>query len=339
MGKLLSRLAGLAAGVIALATLGGPAAAEAVKIGTLKTTGTGPVFIAQERGYFAAEGLNAELVFFESAQPISVAAVSGDIDIGYAGFTGGFYSLAGQGVLKIIGGGASEAPGFHYQPFLVSNRAFEAGLRSFKDFAGHSFAVSQIGSPPHYALGLLGMKYGFDLKSMQILPLQSIPNIVSAIVGAQADTAMMPGNVGAPLIERGEVKLLGYAGDETPYQLVGVFAATKTADARYDMIAHTLSALRKAARDYRDAFTGADGKRSDGPTAPELLAILAKYTGQPVAAVTHAIPYVDPEGRLDVADVLRQVEWYKSQGAVKGALSGEAMIDKRYAVALPGATN
>jgi NitT/TauT family transport system substrate-binding protein len=333
MSVRMSRLAGLAAGAIALAWAGaGAVAAEKVKIGTLKTTGSGPVYIAQERGYFAAEGLDSELVYFESAQPISVAATSGDIDIGYTGFSGGFYSLASQGALKIVGGGPSEAPGFHYQPFLVSNHAWDAGLRAFKDFAGHSFAVSQIGSPPHYALALLGMKYGFELKSMRILPLQSIPNVASAIVGGQADTAMVPGNVGAPLVERGEVKLLGYAGDETPYQLVGVFVAAKTADARHAMIAHVLAALRKAARDYHDAFADADGKRRDGPTAPAILAILGKYTGQPLAAVAHAIPYTDPEGRLDVTDVLRQVEWYKSQGAVKGAVGAEAMIDQRYVI-------
>jgi NitT/TauT family transport system substrate-binding protein len=334
------RLAALAAAGVALAlACGGALAAEKVKIGTLKTTGSGVVYIAQERGYFAAEGLDTELIYFESAQPISVATTSGDIDIGYTGFTGGFYSMASQGALKIVGGGPSEHRGFQYQPFLVSNRAWDSGLRSFKDFPGHSFALSQIGSPPHYALALLGMKYGFELKSMRILPLQSIPNVASAIVGAQADTAMVPGNVGAPLVERGEVKRLGYAGDETPYQLVGVFVTGKTADTRHDMIAHTLAALRKAARDYHDAFTGPDGTHQDGPTAPDILAILAKYTGQPVAAVAHAIPYSDPEGRLDVADVLRQVEWYKSQGAVKGEVGGEAVIDRRYATALAGAAN
>ena len=268
-----------------------------------------------------------------------MAVTSGDIDFGYTGFSGGFYSLAAQGALKIVGGGPSEAPGFQYQPIMASNRAWEAGLRSFKDFPGHSFAVSQIGSPPHYALALLGMKYGFDLKSMRVLPLQSIPNIVSALIGAQADTGMVPGNVGAPLIERGEVKLLGYAGDETPYQLVGAFVAAKAADERHDMIAHVLAALRKGARDMHDAVTGPDGRRGDGPTAPAVLAILAKHTGQPLAAVTRAIPYVDPEGRLDVADVRRQVAWYKSQGAVKGQVTADAMMDARTVVPLPPPTH
>src|SRR5262249_760535 len=96
------------------------AQAEQVKIGILKTTASAPIFIRNEKRYFAAEGLEAELVYFESAQPIAVAIASGAIDFGNAGFTGGFYGLAGDGALRIISGGASEVTGYHNQAFLAS---------------------------------------------------------------------------------------------------------------------------------------------------------------------------------------------------------------------------
>src|SRR5271168_1281647 len=94
-----------------LSPLSHASAAEAIKIGTLKLASYGAVYIAQEKGYFAAEGLAAELVFFESAEPIAVAIVSGAIDFGVSGTSGGLYSLAGQGALRIIAAGAHEAPG------------------------------------------------------------------------------------------------------------------------------------------------------------------------------------------------------------------------------------
>jgi NitT/TauT family transport system substrate-binding protein len=312
-----------------------PASAESVKIGVLKTTGSGPAYIAHDKGYFAAEGLTSELVFFESAQPISVALASDAIDIGYTGLTGGFYGLASQGVLRVVGGGAHETPGFPYQPFLVSNKAYEAGLKSFRDFPGHSFGVSQIGSPPHYALGLLAEKYGFDIKSMRIQPLQSIPNMASAISAGSVDTTMVPGNVGVALLERAAAKRLGYAGDETPYQLVGVMVSTKEANERQDFLKRALRAIRKGTEDYHAAFTGPDGKPREGKEAPALYALMAKYAGQSVEDVKRSIPYIDGENRLDVADVLRQLAWYKSQGLVKGAVGGDAIIDQRYAVAMP----
>jgi NitT/TauT family transport system substrate-binding protein len=185
------------------------ASAEAIKIGGLHTTGNGPVYIAAAKGYFAAEGLEAQLVYFESAQPIAVATASGDIDIAYTGLTGGFYGLASQGVLRIVAGGARETPGFHYQPFLVSNHAWDEGLRAFAGLPGHSFGVSQIGSPPHYALGLIAEKYKFDVKTVRIQPLASIPNLVAGIVGGQVDSVMMPGNTAVPVLRQGQAKLLG----------------------------------------------------------------------------------------------------------------------------------
>ena len=309
------------------------ARAEHIKIGILKTTASGPIFIASAKGYFAAEGLEDELDFFASAQPIAVATASGAIDFGNAGFTGGFYGLAGDGALRIISGGASEVPGYHNQAFLASNKAWGAGLRSLKDMPGHSFAVSQIGSPPHYAMGLAAQKYGFDLKSVRILPLQSIPATEAALIGGQADASGATGSLAGGILARGEAKLLGYMGDETPYQLSGTFASRKTADERSDTVRRFLRGLEKGYRDYDAAFIQ-NGNRHDGPTAPEMLAIVAKGTGQTPADTARGLPYIDAKGRLDIADVIRQYEWYKAQGMIKGAATPETIIDRRYVVGL-----
>jgi NitT/TauT family transport system substrate-binding protein len=324
--------AAVAAILAMLLAVPGARGADHIKIGMQKVPG--PVFIALDKGYFAAEGLEAEPVFFEAGQPVAVAAVSGDIDFGIAGFTGGLYGLAEQGALKIIGGQTREVPGFHANTVVASQKAYAAGLKSFKDLPGHSVAVTQIGSAFHYDLGLLAEKYHFDLKSVRILPLQTNPNAVAAVSGGSADAAVSIISYLAPAIERGDVKLLGYIGDETPWQLVGVFVATKTASERGPLIERFLRAFRRATRDYHDAFTGPDGKRQDMATAPEMLAILAKHTGQPVERVRGSLGYIDPEARIDVQDVAHQVAWYKAEGLLKGDLPGESLVDLRYALPL-----
>jgi hypothetical protein len=72
-----------------------------------------------------------------------------------------------------------------------------------------------------------------------------------------------------------------------------------------------------------------------GPTAPEMLAIIAKYTQQPTAQIERGLAYVDADARLDVKDVLHQIAWYKSEGMIKGEIDGDKIIDKRYVVPLP----
>ena len=131
------RLDILASALLVLALIGAGAAraADKVTVGVLRFVSSGPLFLAAERGYFRDQGIEVEMKYFEAAQPIAVAAVSGDIDFGLTAFTGGFYNLAGQGQLKIIGAQSKEAKGFAGNAILVSNAAWEKGFRSIKDFS------------------------------------------------------------------------------------------------------------------------------------------------------------------------------------------------------------
>lgn len=319
----------------ALAVVPRAASAEDIKIGLLKTAGNGAIFVAMERGYFAAERLAPTLVFFEAAQPIAVATVSGDVDIGSTALTGGLYNLAAQGALRVIAAQSADMPTFQNNTVIVSNHAYDAGLKSYKDLAGRAIAITTVGSSPQYCIILLAGKYGFDLQSIRFLPVQTTPNVVSAVIGAQADAGVGPAAPLLPAVQRGEAKLLGFVGDETPFQLGAVFVASKTADRRSDMIAHFLRAYRKGARDYHDAFTGPDEKRKDGPTASAIMSIMVKYLGQTPEQLKSGISYIDAEARVDAKDVQHQIDWYRSQGLLKGELKSRDLIDARYAITLP----
>lgn len=176
------------------------AGAETIRIGTVRISAAGPAFVAAEKGFFAAEGLTPDFVFFDAPQPIAVAVVSGDLDFGQAAATAALYTLGGQGALKIVAGLAREVPGFPLNAYVASNRAYAAGLTSYKALAGHSVAIGTIGSPGHYILGLLAAKYGFDLKSLRLQPLQGIPNIISAVSGGQADASVTAATAVFPAI-------------------------------------------------------------------------------------------------------------------------------------------
>jgi NitT/TauT family transport system substrate-binding protein len=320
---------------LAAVLLAAPAAAEDIKVGIVKTSSSGPIFVAVERGYFAAEGFDAELVPFAAAQPVAIAVVTGDIAFGVSALAAGFYSLAGQGELRLIAGQSRDLPSYHTIAYLASNRAFAAGLTAPRLLAGHSMALTEIGAPGHYALGLLAEKYGFDVKSMRLVPLSSFPNIVAALKGNEVDAGMVDATPGLAAVAGGAAQFIGWVGDETPRQIGGVFVTAATAEDRIEFVQRFLRAYKRGARDYYAAFSAPDGTRRDGPGANDILAIIAKYTGQPAAQIRRAIGYIDPEGRLDRADILHQIAWYKSQGMLKDAIDGATIIDPRYAEDLP----
>jgi NitT/TauT family transport system substrate-binding protein len=321
-----------AAALLGVLTLASPATAEAVKIGLLRVPASGPIYIATERGYFAAEGLEPQLVYFESGPPVAVGVVSGDLDFGAGALIGAFYNLAGKGALRLIAALSREVPGFQGQGYLVNKRLYDDGFTTLKQFSGHSVAVTALGGPAHYAVGLLAEKYHFDLTSVRLVVTQSLSNAVAAVETGGTDTTVISMTAAIPpILQRGEVKLLGWVGDETPWQYGAVFTATRTVDTKPELVERFLRAYRRGAKDYHDAFTGADGRRSDGPAAPAILAILARYTGQTEENVKFSITYADPEGRLDVKDVLHQIDWYRAHGLIKGEVNGAELIDRRYA--------
>ena len=211
-----------------------------------------------------------------------------------------------------------------------------SGLKTAKDIANRSAAVPEVGNPAEYGLSLVAEKYGISLDTICLMPMGSNPNVISAVVGGQADMAVVPISFARPSLQRGDAaKLIAYIGDETPWQLGGVLTSTKIANDRADTVRRFLRAYKKGVADYYDAFIAPDGARRDGPQATSAIAIATKYTGLPPDQVEIGIAYYDREARLDVKDVLHQIAWYRAHGMVKGGFDPNRVIDMRYVVALP----
>ncbi len=327
----------LALGIAAIALAANPAAAaDPVKVGVVKNAVYGPLFIAEAKGYFTAENLASELVFFEGAAAMAPAVVAGSIDFAAANAGAATYNLAGQGALRIIAGFAEDVPGFQLFAIAASKRAYETGLKSYEAFPGHSVAIATFGSAPSYTINLIEEKYRLDPASIRQIALQGISNMVAAVVGGTADVYVGPVTPIAPALNRGDVKLLGYSGEEGQWQLGTIYTATRTAEERGDFVERFLRAYRRGVEDYDDSFVDASGKRRDGPSAPENLAIMSKYLDQAPEAIEPALGYVNAGGRLDVNDIRRQIAWYKSQGMVKAEIDADKIIDTHYVVPLPG---
>jgi len=287
------------------------------------------VFIAQEKGYFKAAGIDVELKFFEAAQPVAVAIVSGDLDVGVTAFSAALYNLAGKGAIKVIAGQAREEPGYMLNAYLAGAKSYAAGFNSLAQFPGRSIAITQTGSSFHYNVGLLADKLGFDIARVRLVPLQSLPNMVSALRGGQVDGAVMPATVATPLIASGEAVVLAWVGDLASWQVNGVFTGTKTIADRRAALVSFIKGYQAGLADYAVAFLSRDaaGKPIAGSSRDALLPILAKYTEQKPDQILLGIPYIDQRGRLLVDDLYRQVKWYQGQGVVDRDVDPKKFID------------
>lgn len=301
------------------------------RVGVLRLSSSAPVFIAQDKGYFKQAGLEIELKFFDAAQPIAVATASGDVDFGVTAFTAGLYNLAGKGALKVIGGMSREKAGYPLIGYFASNNAHASGLKTPKDLAGKRIAVTQTGSSFHYSLGLLADKYGFKLADIKVLPMQSLSNAAAALKGETVDAALLPVSTARKLIDDGGAKLLGWVGDETPWQLGAVFASPKALGNK-TLVTRLSTALARADRDYHDVILASvkDGKADINDRTRPLLEIIARYTNLPVEQVVGNCAYIDPDGKLDVSNVANQIAWMQEHGFVDKGFGVDAILAKEF---------
>lgn len=309
---------------------------EPLRLGLLHTLSPAPFYIAQERGYFKDEGIDLTFRFFQAAQPIAAAAVAGDIDVGVTALTGGFFNLAEKGTLKVIGGAMHEEKGYEGSAILVSNKAYDAGLTSIDKLPNHSFAITQYGSSFHYIMGRIAEDHGFDLKSVTLRPVQQIANMVAAVTSDQVDATIAIASVAKPLAASGQVHILGWVGDQVPYQLTAVFTTPAMIANKPDLLKHFAAAYQHGVADYRDAFLRLDaaGHPVVDAKTDAAVALLTKYvfTGDPNARqkILNGVGFYDAGGALDVKDVENQVRWFKAQGLVKGDMDPAAMLDTHF---------
>ena len=311
-------------------------AADPVRLGLLHTLSPAPFYIAQERGYFRDAGIDLTFRFFEAAQPIAAAAVSGDIDVGVTALTGGFFNLAEKGTLKVIGGGLHEQRGYQGSAILVSNQAYAAGLTSLDKLAGHSFAITQYGSSFHYMLGRIAEAEHFDAGSVTLRPVQQIANMVAAVSSNQVDATIAIASMAKPLEAGGQAHIIGWAGDIVPYQITAVFTSGQMIAQHADLLHRFARAYQKGVADYREAFLRLDpqGKPIIDEKTDAVIPLITKYvfTGDPNARqkIISGVGYYDEGAALDVGDVIAQLKWFKAQDLVKGDAEPQSVIDTSF---------
>jgi NitT/TauT family transport system substrate-binding protein len=143
------------------------------------------------------------------------------------------------------------------------------------------------------------------------------------------DAVLAPVNVVRQLEADKAGRVLGWVGDETPWQLGVLFTSPRTIDTQRPVVEKFMRAYLRASADYNRAFNGKDaaGKPVKGPGYDELLAILSKWVQQPPERVAEGLPFVDSGGRLNVGDIYNQVAFWQSRGQVDKSVEARAILD------------
>lgn len=324
-----------AAAVVSLAiALSAPACAQqAVTVGAQRLVKNGALFLAAAQGYFKAEGLDLEITLYPSEQAVLEAVAEGVTDLGLAGLTPAAFDFAGRRMMKAVAAQVREKRDHEGAEVVVSNRAYAKGVRKLADLDDMSVAVSQCAAA-HYRLGQIARAEHIDFKNVVLKPMPSIDAMVRAIGGGAVDAALMPARDAHTLLAERRARVVSWYSDIDEQQLGALFASARALEARHSVVAKFVRAYRRGAADYAElARVDELGRRVETPRAREVAAIVARYAfpGQPpataAAAVMSAALYMDPQARLDMADLARQVAWYKTQGLIDSNIEADKLVD------------
>ncbi len=296
-------------------------------VGTEQLATSGALFIAATRDYFKAEGLDVEMMAYPSAQVVVEALAGGATDFGVAEFTGAAFNLAGKGAIKAIAAQVREKRDYDGHEIVASNAGFARGLRTPEDLAGRSFAVPELGATSHYQLAQIARIKRFDLGGIVIKPMRSLDGVARAVVNGDVDGAILPALYARELLTASQAKLVGWVSEIDEPQLGALFASAAMIDSKRATVEKFLRAYRRGAADYTAALMRRDkySKLVVDATSQAAAASIARfvYPGRSDGAgiVEANLFYMDPQARLDAADVERQVEWYKSQSLIDSSVS------------------
>jgi NitT/TauT family transport system substrate-binding protein len=307
------------------ATLPG-AAQEVVRAGSLGISADGPVFIAIEKGYFRAEGIEVKLEQFAGGAQAMAPLSAGQLDVfPSSGVASSLFNAFARGwPVRIVGTNSVDIYGVDV---LLARSDLKPEIRRIADLKGRKVATNTAGSPLLYMLGKMLESDGLSMKDVEIVYLQ-FPDMGTAFRNKAIDAATQVEPFSTLFQEQGIAFRLAGSDEalRNPlFQVAVVLYNSAWADRHPAAAQGFMNAYIRGSRDYVEASRG-------GRTRAEVIDILVKHTRIKDKALYERMRwnYPDPNGVI-LKDSLRdQQDWHAQQGGVPKKVDIDAIVDEQY---------
>ena len=274
-----------------------------IVVGAVPAVDTAGLFIAQQRGYFAAEGLRVKIEPIVSSELAISRQLAGVYDITFGGYVSYIQADAGQRAgLRIIAEGSTMGPGEQGLLTMPGSRFTTlAGLRKAR------VALNVVNNVGTILVGSALAQVGLSPSAVKFVQIP-FPEMAAALSRHQVDAAWMP----EPFVSSTEEQLGALdisdldSGAVTGFPLVG-YAATRAWERRYPRTeAAFLSALAKGQQ-------VADTDRAAVERAMETFLGVPPQVAAVMALPRYILGGVDRARMQRVADAMRRFGMLKAR--------------------------
>lgn len=319
------------AAAVSLSAVGPARAGDKLSVAVNRFSSGAPLFLASALGFFKEQDLDVTFAHANSAQTLGLAVGAGDASIGLTALTAGIFTLAHRGAIKLVTGGWEERPRFRQNAVVVGSAAFTRGVTKIADLAGLKIGATQAGSPQENQWVRAARKHGFRYDQLRMTPLQTLPNVVSALQGGQVDAAALPATLARQLERAGHGHIIAWMGDEVPGLFGAICANAAALERNPALLVRFLRAYLRAIAYYDAAVQrrGPNGEVMRGENFQNVVQVVAEYLNEPAGQVAESLPYFNPAAPLVPADINEQIEAWKSLRFVSQDTTAQSVIDER----------
>jgi NitT/TauT family transport system substrate-binding protein len=289
-----------------------------IKMAVLPIFISAPIFIAEEKGYFAEAGIEFERVTLWQASEILAAFAAGEVVASAGGFGPAQMNAVAQGALdaKLIAPLHSERPPVA-TPLVVRRPLYDDGtVTSVAQLKGRRVAINSRGSAVEYWMYAALATGGLTPADVDLV-VMSFQDAAVALANGSVDGAL----IGEPDVTRAEL-----AG--TVVRLTEDFVDDIQVTAVY-FDSSFLSQNRAAVERWLAAYLrGARDLAGEGYRDPVNIAILEKATRVEASIIAVArVPFHDPDGIVQIEDFQRLQDFFVAQGVVRTPIDIPSVVD------------
>src|SRR5215471_5593597 len=164
--------------------------AQAITVGATSSTSDAPIFIADKKGYFQAEGLDVTVTNFRSAADMVAPLGAGQLQAGAGSASAGLYNAVARGIrIRIVADKASSPPGYGATKILVRRDHMDSGrYKEVRDLKGMKFAMNAPGVSNTSTLNTLLKSVGLKYSDVETVDLP-FPDHVVALKNKSVDAS------------------------------------------------------------------------------------------------------------------------------------------------------
>jgi NitT/TauT family transport system substrate-binding protein len=289
---------------------------------------------ADRLGYFHEQRIKVDLLPFDSGANEVGPLNSHNIDVAAGEPSARLYeSVALGSEARIVAPAVSDPPGYGAQPLVVRSDEVKSGrFKSLHDLKGMTVAVGAPGTSSWSMLNEL-VKRG-DLQMSDVKPL-ALPydSHQQALSSSVADAALLPEPDASQAVKDGLATRV--MGNDEFYPNQDVSVAIYSGDfisKRKDVATKFMHAYVQGARAYNAAVV--NGKLR-GPNSGTITRIMsdARPNMDPKVVRSSTPLGVDPDARLNMASLQRDLSFFQSQGLVAAHVHAKDAVDTSFATA------